>query len=514
MEMPHPERVLVHAPYGRDGAFIVEVLATAGIPSEVCPTIESVCAELALDVGVVIVADEALRDASIQELNCVLKNHASWSDVPFIVLSGPGEAAEVGRYRINLLSPLGNVILLQRPLRREGVVSAASTALRARRRQYQIRGLLEAERRNVDALRESEDHFRHAVELNPQVPWTATPGGRLEDFSPRWLDLTGLTREDALHSGWSQVIHTEDRGFGTTAWLHSIETGEPYDVEQRVRLADGNYRWMRSRGQPRRSESGQIVRWYGTTEDIHERKVAEEQLREANAELLSKNRELEEFAYVSSHDLQEPLRMVNIYTQLLVRRIGDLLDDETRSYAGTIQEGVHRMENLLRDLLSFSRLTHAEREAPRTASLSGALSDSLLALQGRIEETGAVITSDGLPDISGDEAQFSQLFQNLISNSLKYRKPDEKPRIRISTKLRDGEWLIAVTDNGIGFDQKHAERIFGLFRRLHRDEYPGTGIGLAICKRIVERYGGIMWAESEPGRGSTFYFTVSETNRA
>jgi PAS domain S-box-containing protein len=220
------------------------------------------------------------------------------------------------------------------------------------------------------------------------------------------------------------------------------------------------------------------------------------------------NRELEEFAYVSSHDMQEPLRMVNIYTHLLLQ---SLVPDsaETEEYAAFVRQGVLRMEHLIRDLLSYSRVIHSEGARVGTADLAESLSLALQTLKTRIDETEAIIVADTLPTVRGDTAQLAHVFQNLLTNSLKYRKTDTHPEIHISAERAGHQWIVAVRDNGIGFEQQYAERIFGLFKRLHKDEYAGTGLGLAICQRIVERFGGGMWAEGRPGDGATFYFTVT-----
>jgi signal transduction histidine kinase len=225
-------------------------------------------------------------------------------------------------------------------------------------------------------------------------------------------------------------------------------------------------------------------------------------------ELERVNRELEEFAYVASHDLQEPLRMINIYGQMLIRRFAQ--GDETAiQYGGIIQEGITRMETLLRDLLLYSRTTHSDEHSfAAAADLSISLAAATSVLSVRIQETRAVIVADPLPKVLGETGQLALVFQNLLSNALKYVK-DNTPQIHISAHSKGDMWAISVRDNGIGFEQKYAERIFGLFKRLHhKDEYPGTGLGLAICQRIVERYGGNMWAESTLGEGATFYFTL------
>jgi light-regulated signal transduction histidine kinase (bacteriophytochrome) len=219
------------------------------------------------------------------------------------------------------------------------------------------------------------------------------------------------------------------------------------------------------------------------------------------------NRDLEEFAFVASHDLQEPLRMINIYGQLLVRRFAHG-DKEATEYGKFIEQGVSRMETLLRDLLLYSRITHRDdHEKNQTANLSASLDEAISVLKGRIEESGAVILADSLPLVQGESNQLSQVFQNLLSNALKYCK-DRRPEIRITAARQGDMWTISVRDNGIGFEQQYAERIFGLFKRLHKDEYPGTGLGLAICQRIIARFGGRMWAESKVGEGSTFSFSL------
>ena len=240
----------------------------------------------------------------------------------------------------------------------------------------------------------------------------------------------------------------------------------------------------------------------------------EQELRRINGELMRANSELEEFAYVSSHDLQEPLRMVNSYTQLLLKRLGPQADDDLCKFAEYIRTGIRRMEALIRDLLSYSRATHADNDVPvGTADLGSALRQALHRVDSRIHENNAEVTFDPLPQAAGDEGQLSHVFQNLLSNALKYRNENVPPRIHVGAEQVNGNVVVSVRDNGIGFDPCQAERIFGLFKRLHREEdYPGTGLGLAICKRIVERYGGRMWAAGEEGVGATFFISLPGAN--
>lgn len=227
----------------------------------------------------------------------------------------------------------------------------------------------------------------------------------------------------------------------------------------------------------------------------------------ARKELERVNKELEEFSYVVSHDLQEPLRMVNIYAHLLLKRMSS--DDLTmQQYAEFIRQGVHRMGTLLTDLLSFSRAVHREDLPVGIADLSAAFAEARAVMSSRIEESEARITVGPLPCVRGDTQQLAHVFQDLISNAVKYRRPGLTPEIKVSAEQQGLDWLVSIQDNGIGFDQQYAERIFGLFKRLHKEEYPGTGLGLAICQRIVSRYGGRMWAQGSRGRGATFYFSL------
>jgi light-regulated signal transduction histidine kinase (bacteriophytochrome) len=255
------------------------------------------------------------------------------------------------------------------------------------------------------------------------------------------------------------------------------------------------------------SAEGQVEAVVGTTHDITDWKYAQADLKRSNDELTRVNRELEEFAYVASHDLQEPLRMVNIYTQLILEDIGQQGTD-INAYAAFVRQGVRRMEGLIQDLLTFSRAVHSELVTIGVADLSDALNEAMSVLKNRIEESGCVITADPLPKVRADVAQMAHVFQNLLSNALKYCKYGSVPAIHISAQRDGNYWVVSIEDHGIGFEPRYAERIFGLFKRLYKEEYPGTGLGLAICKRIVERYGGRIWAEGRPGEGATFYFSL------
>ena len=233
----------------------------------------------------------------------------------------------------------------------------------------------------------------------------------------------------------------------------------------------------------------------------------EQRVAERTTQLQRSNEELQQFAYVASHDLQEPLRMVTTYVQLLAHRYHHQLDAEAQEFFGYAVDGAQRMQALIEDLLAYARLgLHGKPFTPTDSD--AVLQQTLRAFQSRIAESRAAVTADPLPTVSADRTRLGRLWQNLLSNALKFHGP-EPLRVHISARRQGNEWVFSVRDNGIGLDLRHAERIFQMFQRLHtRDEYPGTGMGLAICKKIVEQHGGRIWVESEPGNGATFFFTL------
>jgi PAS domain S-box-containing protein len=271
------------------------------------------------------------------------------------------------------------------------------------------------------------------------------------------------------------------------------KNGERVDIEANISLIEDAF--------------GQPAAFLIVARDVTERKQMECQLDSSLADLRRSNAELQEFAYVTSHDLQEPLRMITSYIQIIEEDYKGELDADADQYLAFVVEGAKRMHTLVNDLLAYSRVgTRGEPFTP--ISLSNVLSAATANLEVAIEENHAVITHDRLPTVLGDESQLIQLFQNLLGNAIKFRS-DATPTIHVGVERKEDDWVFSVRDNGIGIDMKYAERIFSVFQRLHaREEYPGTGIGLAVVKKIVERHGGRVWVESEPADGSTFYFML------
>ncbi|MBI1280507.1 MAG: PAS domain S-box protein [Anaerolineaceae bacterium] len=258
-------------------------------------------------------------------------------------------------------------------------------------------------------------------------------------------------------------------------------------------------------------ENGQIIGTCGLIMDISQRKADEMALQQSTLDLTRSNEQLEQFAYVASHDLQEPLRMITSYLQLLERRYKSQLDQDATDFIAYAVDGATRMKALINDLLAYSRVKTGEQNFAQFDSTK-ALEQAITNLQMQIKETAAEITYGSLPGIVGNEAQFVQLFQNLLSNSIKFHG-ENPPKVKVSAELNGNVWKFSIQDNGIGIEPQYVDRIFIIFQRLHtKDRYPGTGIGLAICKKVVEHHGGRIWAESTPGTGTTFWFTVPSTN--
>ncbi|MBD1929674.1 PAS domain S-box protein [Trichocoleus sp. FACHB-90] len=482
----------------------------------------------------------------------------------------------------------------------------------------------------------NEQRYRSLAEAMPQIVFSAQPDGNCDYFNQRWVDYTGLTLEESLGYKWISAVHPDDRQQIRRDWYHAVRKSISYESEHRLkRSLDGQYRWHLNRIVPVRDNDGQIVKWLGTSTDIHDRKQMESALRESEGrfrrvvdsnmiginfwdvfgnvteandaflgmigytredllsgkvlwkdmtpveyqeldkqklqevaatgictpfekeffradgsrvpiliggalleeneyqgvcyiiditerkqmeetlskqaqELARSNAELEEFAYVASHDLQEPLRMVASYTQLLSRRYKGKLDEDADEFITFAVDGANRMQKLIKDLLEYSRVGTRGKEFD-PVECEDVLHEAIANLQFAIDESNAIITYDSLPTVRGDSTQLGQLLQNLIGNAIKFHQ-HIPPRIHIGVEPTENEWIFSVRDNGIGMNLEERDRIFVIFQRLHaREAYPGTGIGLAICKKIVERHGGQIWVDSQVGQGSVFYFTIPRT---
>ncbi|MFC2050812.1 PAS domain S-box protein, partial [Chloroflexota bacterium] len=364
-------------------------------------------------------------------------------------------------------------------------------------------------KRAEEALRLSEQNLRNSIENSPLGIRIADKDGKSIYANRALLDIWGYSSIGELEAVPRKQRYTLDSYDEHRIRVDKRGRGEygPSNYEIGIVRSDGQVRVL--------SVSRGDLLWGGEKifqlvyQDITELKRAARELEKAVEELQRSNAELEQFAYVASHDLQEPLRMVSSYTQLLERRYKDKLDADANDFINYAVGGAERMHELINDLLTYSRV--GTRAKPfKGTDMEAVLEAALDNLQVAIKESKAKVSHGPLPTVMADEGQMIQVFQNLIGNAIKFRG-EKSPRIHVSAEQRDSEWVFSVKDNGIGIEPQYFDRVFLIFQRLHRDEYPGTGTGLAIAKKIVERHGGQIWIESQPGKGSTFYFRVKAT---
>jgi PAS domain S-box-containing protein len=363
-------------------------------------------------------------------------------------------------------------------------------------------------KRAEGSLKESELRFRMIFEskMIGALFWDAN--SNIIDANETFLNMVGYTRDEILSGTvrWRDMTPPEYQEQDDKALKEIVETGVMTPVEKEYICKDGSRIPIIMGGA---SLPGETLNGVAFILDITDKKEIENKINETLVDLKRSNAELEQFAYVASHDLQEPLRMVASFTQLLQKRYKDKIDKDANEFIEYAVDGAIRMQRLIKDLLKFSRVG-TRGKAFTSVDMNIIYKAVLKNLIYIIKETNAEISCDPLPIIKADESQMLQLLQNLISNAIKFHG-DKPPRIHLSSEVRDKEWLISVKDHGIGIDDKYSERIFIIFQRLHKiGEFDGTGIGLAVCKKIVQRHGGKIWFESEPGKGSTFYFTLSK----
>ena len=405
-------------------------------------------------------------------------------------------------------------------------------------------------KRNEQALHESREDLKHAQAVAHVGSWRLDVRCNELLWSDESWQIFGVPRGAPLtYETFLGTVHPDDRAYVHEKWSAGLR-GEPYDIEHRIVVGD-TVKWVRERAELEFDREGTLKGGFGTTEDVTDRKKANEQLRQTVAQLARSNEDLVQFAYVASHDLKEPLRMVTSFTSLLKDRYQKQLDAKANEYIDFATDAASRMSRLIDDLLAYSRVGRgvAVEAVDATAIVDAVVKD----LGASIAESGALVACDPLPTVKASALELTQLFQNLIGNAVKFRRPGVAPQVHIGVRKvsgvrcqvsgkgevpahgvgrpGDGEergdtapsgpetrnltsetspvWLFSVRDNGIGIDPQFAGRIFQIFQRLHtRDEYAGSGVGLAICRKIVERHGGRIWIESEPGKGTTFLFTL------
>ena len=351
-------------------------------------------------------------------------------------------------------------------------------------------------------------HLTRLFAMSPDLLAAAGFDGLLKHFNDAWEQQLGWSRVVMETKPYLEIVHPEDRS-ETEVQIGRLARGETVtEYVCRMVCADGSIRWMAWSGGP-----GQEA-FYIVGRDVSERLAMEHELAQRANRLQDTNAELQDFAYTASHDLSEPLRMVASFLGLLERRSVDDLDEKGREYLRQASDGAVRMRNLIDDLLTYSRVANEE---PRREQVDlQVLVDGVLKVLGpAIAETGATVEVGELPTLEAESTQLGQLLQNLIGNAVKFHEPGRPPTVRVAARRTMGGCVVSVTDDGIGIDEADQERIFAMFTRLHgRDAYAGTGIGLAICRRIAERHGGRIYVESTPGQGSSFHTLLPDAPSA
>jgi PAS domain S-box-containing protein len=399
----------------------------------------------------------------------------------------------------------------------EQVAGIISGALNSIHSMEEERNRAEAINISRKKLEESEKHFRSLTQALPQLVWVTDAAGKQEFVTERWKEYTGLDPYDT--ETWALMVHPDDNPVLAQAWNHSMQTGTTYKAEARLKGKDGKFRWFHVHGEPIRSEKKEIVKWVGAFTEIHEQKSAEELLRqsEEKLEFLVKkrteqlersNEDLQQFAHVASHDLKEPIRKIKIFSGLLQDEFNSEFNDNSKLYLSKIQSATDRMLLMMEGVLRYAALDGYQQGLDKI-DLNEIIRSIETDLEMVIQKRKAVLQLDVLPEIQGYPVLIYQLFYNLISNALKFSRPDISPDIRINYKkiaIDDKDYAqFRIIDNGIGFEPEDAERIFQSFARLNaKEDYEGTGLGLSLCKKIVTRHQGFLTASGEPGLGAEF----------
>lgn len=359
-----------------------------------------------------------------------------------------------------------------------------------------------------DKMKESELKYRLLAENSYDLIVVHNSDGKMTFVSPSVKRLLGYDPDELIGRRPYEIVHSDDKHIIRN--LNLKETNHPsvqHPVQYRLQHKDGSYIWIETIFVPLENHDGQNDVVLSQTRDIRRSKNYQLQLEERTKELERSNADLETFAFVSSHDMQEPLRMISNYMQLLKRKYSDKLDEEAREYIEFANKGAITLSQLIRDLLSYSRITRAEIKRSEV-DMNKLVNEVLSNIQLQLQERNAEVKADKLCSIQTDRNMLMLVIQNLILNGVKYNT-SEKPFVSVTCRKDDGQHIFCIRDNGIGIAKEHQSRIFEPFHRLHtKNEYPGTGLGLSICKKIVERLDGKLWLESEPGKGSAFYFSL------
>jgi PAS domain S-box-containing protein len=495
------ERILIFAPTGRDSALTSRFLVDTNLCPEACDSVEQLCLEMNEGAGLVFLTGEALTPESLQCLTGALAQQPPWSDIPVVVLTSGGGGTPANAAALSVLSEAGNITLVERPVRVMTLMSTIKSALRARRHQYDVRELLEAERRSKEALAQSEQQLRTLANAIPPLAWMAEPDGHIFWYNQRWYDYTGTTPEAMEGWGWQTVHDPEMLPQVLQRWRDSINTGEPFEMEFPLKGADGSFRSFLTRMIPLKDERGRVMRWFGTNTDV-------EELRQALRQAEDANRLKDEFLATLSHELRTPLTSILGWARMLGG--GRLDEDSTRRAIRTIERNAKAQSQLIEDILDVSRvITGKLRLEVQPVNLATVIESAINAVLPAADAKGIRlqrVLDTGASMISGDPARLQQIIWNLLSNAIKFTPKDGHVQVRLERVNSHVE--ITINDNGQGISPDILPYIFERFRQADSSitrAHGGLGLGLAIVRHLVEMHGGTVRAESHgDGQGATF----------
>jgi len=391
------------------------------------------------------------------------------------------------------------------------------------REQDRVEALLDERRQMEQAVQDSEMRFRTMANTISQLAWIARPDGYIIWFNDRWYEYTGTMAEQVLGWGWQTLLDPSAAPDVMKELTRAVKSGTPFEMEFKLRGTDETFRTFLIRGEPIKDAGGRVTQWFGTNTDVETLKRVEAEVQQLNTELEQRvlrrtaqleaaNKELEAFSYSVSHDLRAPLRAVDGYSMALLDEFGPQLPGEAQRLLRVIRDGAQQMGHLIDDLLTFARLSRLPL-SKQTVEMQPMVRDIVRTLQNENSNRQIDVNISTLPSCYGDASVLRQVWTNLLSNAFKYTRKRDHAIIDVGATQQTGETIYFVRDNGTGFDMRYADKLFGVFQRLHRaEDYEGTGVGLAIVQRIVNRHGGRVWADSVEGSGSTFYFTLQAEN--